>query len=100
MIRNMWKYRNGCPKEVPIESINWSSLDVRLQAVYEMGYEKIEVISDDKFRIVFRLPHLRQLSNFVLNNNIRELIGKDWKLTAVNKSLYGKLDFWYERVKE
>ena len=29
-VKNMWKYRNGCPKDEPLESIDWSLLDVRL----------------------------------------------------------------------
>ena len=45
----------------------------------------------------FRLSQLRQLSNFVLNNNIRELLGDGWKVSAVNKSLDGKLNIWYEK---
>lgn len=93
-IKNMWKYRNGCPKEEPID---WSSLDVRLQAVYGMGFEKLEVINDERFLIVFRIPHLRQLTNLVLNNNIRELLGDGWELSTVNKTLNGKLVVWYER---
>ena len=96
-IKNMWKYRNGCPKEEPIESIDWSSLDVRLQAVYGMGFEKLEVVDDEKFRIVFRLPHLNQLTNLVLNNNIRELLGDGWELSAVNKTLDENLVIWYEK---
>lgn len=28
-IKNMWKYRNGCPKDEPLESIDLSLLDVR-----------------------------------------------------------------------
>lgn len=96
-IKNMWKYRNGCPKDEPLESIDWSLLDVRLQAVYGMGFEKLEVINDEKFHIIFRLSQLRQLSNFVLNNNIRELLGDGWKVSAVNKSLDGKLNIWYEK---
>lgn len=96
-IRNMWKYRNGCPKDEPLESIDWSLLDVRLQGIYEMGFEKLEVINDEKFSIIFRLSHLRQLSNFVLNNNIRELLGDGWKVSAVNKSLDEKLNIWYKK---
>lgn len=45
----------------------------------------------------FQLSHLRQLSNFVLNNNIRELLGDGWKVSAVNKSLDGKLNIWYKK---
>lgn len=93
----MWKYKDGCPKEEPLESIDWSMLDIRLQGVYEMGYKELTVIDDDKFLITFRLDNLKQLSNFVLNNNIRQSIGDDWELSAVNKTLDGKLNIWYER---
>ena len=93
-IKNMWKYRNGCPKE---ELIDWSSLDVRLQAVYGMGYKEIYIISDDEFIITFRINNLNQLTDVVLNNNITETIGSDWKLSAVNKTLDGNLVIWYEK---
>lgn len=93
-IKNMWKYRNGCPKE---ESIDWSSLDVRLQAVYGMGYEEIYIISDNEFLIKFRISNLNQLTGVVLNNNIKEILGFGWELSAVNKTLDGKLVIWYER---
>lgn len=97
-IRNMWKYKDGCPKEEPLESIDWSMLDIRLQGVYEMGYKELTVIGDDKFLLTFRLDNLKQLSNFVLNNNIRQSIGDGWKLSAVNKTLDEKLNIWYEKV--
>ena len=97
-IKNMWKYKDGCPKEEPLESIDWSMLDIRLQNIYEMGYKKIEVLSNDKFFLIFRLNNLTQLSNFVLNNNIRELVGDGWKISAVNKSLDDELRIWYEKV--
>ena len=93
----MWKYKDGCPKEEPLESIDWSMLDIRLQGVYEMGYKELTVIDDDKFLITFRLDNLKQLSNFVLNNIIRQSIGDGWELSAVNKTLDEKLNIWYER---
>lgn len=96
-IKNMWKYRNGCPKDESLESIDWSMLDVRLQKIYENGYKEINIISDDKFCIFFRINNLNQLSNFVLNNNITEILGFGWELSAVNKTLDGNLVIWYER---
>lgn len=96
-IKNMWKYRNGCPKDKPLESIDWSMLDVRLQKIYEMGYKEIHIISENKFCIFFRIDNLTQLSNFVLNNNIAEILGFGWELSAVNKTLDGNLVIWYER---
>lgn len=97
-IRNMWKYRNGCPKDEPLESIDWSMLDVKLQKIYEMGYKEMNIISDDKFCIFFRIDNLIQLTNFVLNNNIKETLGLGWKLSAVNKTMDGYLVVWYERT--
>ena len=96
-IKNMWKYRNGCPKDESLESIDWAMLDVRLQKVYDMGYKKMEIISDDSFCLFFRIESLNQLTNLVLNNNIRDAIGLGWKLSAVNKTLDGDLVIWYER---
>lgn len=96
-IKNMWKYRNGCPKDESLESIDWAMLDVRLQKVYDMGYKKMEIISDDSFCLFFRIGSLNQLTNLVLNNNIRDVIGLGWKLSAVNKTLDGDLVIWYER---
>lgn len=96
-IKNMWKYRNGCPKNESSESIDWSLLDVRLQKIYKMGYKEIYIISDNEFCIFFRINDLYQLSNSVLNNNITEILGLGWELSAVNKTLDGKLVIWYER---
>lgn len=93
-IKNMWKYRNGCPKE---ENIDWSMLDIRLQKIYGMGYKEIYIISDNEFLIYFRISNLNQLTDVVLNNNIREILGFGWELSAVNKTLDGDLVIWYER---
>ena len=96
-IRNMCKCRNGYPKDESLENINWSMLNIRLQKIYEMGYKEIHIISDDKFCIFFRIDNLTKLSNFVLNNNITEILGFGWELSAVDKTLDGNLVIWYER---
>lgn len=97
MIKNMWRYRNGCPEEMELESIDFMGLDVRLQKIYENGYKEMIVFSDNKFKIVFNLNELNQLTYLVLGNNIREFVGEGWNITAVNKSLENNLYVWYER---
>lgn len=101
MIKNMWNYRNGCPKckekMEENESINFSNLDVRLQKVYEDAYKGMTIVDEKCFHISFDIRKLRQLMNLVINNNIRDCLGEGWKLTAVNKTLNEELNIWYRR---
>ena len=48
------------------------------------------------FFITFNLEELNQLTNIVLENNIRDILGEDWGIAAVNKSFDDKLHIWYK----